>query len=404
MTAERGGGVGVADERASFGIDTLAVRAGQIRTPEGEQSEPIFATSSFTFASAAQAAARFAGREPGNIYSRFTNPTVRVFEERLAALEHGQRCVATASGMGAILTTILALLKNGDHVVCSRSVFGTTVTLLQNIVAKFGVDTTFVGLTDYAAWAAAIRPQTRLLLVETPSNPLTEIADVARLAELAHARGCLLAVDNCFLTPALQQPLLMGADLVIHSATKYIDGQGRCVGGAVVADAQLGEAVFGAVRNGGCSMSPFNAWVFLKGIETLGLRMKAHSARAMDLATWLESQALVTRVYYPGLASHPQHELAGRQQQGFGGIVAFEVRGGRGAAWKVIDAVRIFSITANLGDAKSTITHPATTTHWRLTDAERQSAGITEGLIRLSVGLEDVDDLIDDLEQAMRHA
>ena len=385
-----------------YEIDTLAVRAGHVRTQEGEQSEPMFLTSSFTFKSAAQAAARFKGDEPGNIYSRFTNPTVRIFEQRLAAMERGERCVGTASGMGAILTMCLGLLKAGDHIVCSQSVFGTTVTLLQNLLPKFGVQTSFVPLTNYDAWLDAIRAETRLLFLETPSNPLTEIADIARLAEIAHGKGCSLSVDNCFLTPALQLPLKLGADLIIHSATKYLDGQGRCVGGAVVGPEKLvGEAVFGVIRNGGISMSPFNAWVFLKGLETLGLRMQAHSERALELASWLEAQPAVKRVHYPGLKSHPQHELAQRQQLGFGGIVAFEVDGGRAAAWKVIDSVRIFSITANLGDTKSTITHPATTTHWRLTDAERDRTGISEGLIRLSVGLENVDDLTKDLHAAL---
>ncbi len=390
------------DPRDHFDIDTLAVRAGQVRTQEGEQSEPIFLTSSFTFASAAQAAARFRGDEPGNIYSRFTNPTVRTFEQRLAAMERGERCVATASGMGAILTLCLGLLRAGDHVVCSQSVFGTTVTLLANLLGKFNLHTTFVPLTDYSSWQAAIRPETRLLFLETPSNPVTEIADIARLAEIAHGRGCLLVVDNCFLTPVLQLPLKLGADLVIHSATKYLDGQGRCVGGAVVGPEKLlGEAVFGAVRSGGASMSPFNAWVFLKGLETMALRMQAHGERSLELAAWLESRRGIRRVYYPGLKSHPQHELARQQQTGFGGIVAFEVEGGRAAAWQVIDAVHIFSITANLGDTKSTITHPASTTHWRLSQAERERSGITEGLIRLSVGLESVNDLKRDLAAAL---
>jgi O-succinylhomoserine sulfhydrylase len=385
-----------------YEIETLAVRAGQVRTQEGEQSEPIFLTSSFTFKSAAEAAARFRGDQPGNIYSRFTNPTVRTFEQRLAAMERGERCVATSSGMSAILSMFLGLLKSGDHIVCSQSVFGTTVTLLQNLMARFGVSTTFVPMTDYNAWVAAILPQTRLLFLETPSNPLTEVADIARIAEIAHNAGALFAVDNCFLTPALQLPLKLGADIVIHSATKYLDGQGRCVGGAVVGSEKLlGEAVFGVLRNGGTTMSPFNAWVFLKGLETLSLRMDAHSARALELASWLETQPGVRRVHYPGLESHPQHELASRQQKAYGGIVSFEVEGGRDAAWKVIDAVRVFSITANLGDAKSTITHPATTTHWRISEAERARAGITDGLIRLSVGFESIADLKQDLANAL---
>lgn len=382
-----------------YGFDTCAVRAGQVRTGEGEQSEPIFPTSSYTFRNAAEAAARFAGIEPGNIYSRFTNPTVRTFEQRLAALEGGERCVATSSGMAAILSTCMALLKAGDHIVSSHAVFGTTTVLFNNYLAKFGVETTFVPLTDLAAWERAIRPRTRLLFLETPSNPLTEIADVRALAELAHSRSCLLVVDNCLCTPALQQPLKLGADIVIHSATKYLDGQGRCVGGAVIGGEQLvGVDVFGFLRTAGPSMSPFNAWVFLKGLETLRLRMEAHSLNAQRLAEWLEGQPDVVRVHYPGLHSHPQHELARRQQRGFGGIVSFEVAGGQPAAWKLIDATRLISITANLGDTKSTITHPASTTHGRLTPEARATSGITDGLLRISVGLEDIEDLKADLQ------
>jgi O-succinylhomoserine sulfhydrylase len=386
------------DDFDDWGFDTLAVRAGQRRTSEGEHSEAIFPTSSYVFASAAEAAARFSGEKPGNIYSRFTNPTVRVFEERLAALEGGARCVAFASGMSAILATAMSLLKAGDHVVASRAIFGTTTILFQNYLGRFGVETTFVPLTDYAAWEKAIRSNTRLLFIETPSNPLTEVADIPRLAELAHRRGALLVVDNCFCTPAQQLPLRLGADIVIHSATKYLDGQGRCVGGAVVGDAErVGKDVFGFLRTCGPTMSPFNAWVFLKGLETLSLRMKAHSAGAQALAEWLERQPQVARVYYPGLASHPQHELARRQQSGFGGIVSFELKGGKDAAWKLVDATRMISITANLGDTKSTITHPATTTHGRLTPEQRAEAGISDGLLRVSVGLEDVEDLKRDL-------
>ena len=395
-------GVGVIGSADEWGLDTRAVRAGQVRSSEMEQSEPIFATSSFVFANAAQAAARFSGQEPGNIYSRFTNPTVRVFEERLAAMEGGERCVGTASGMGAILSTCLALLKDGDHIVSSRAIFGTTVGLFNNILAKFGVLTSFVPLADYAAWEAAIRPETRILFLETPSNPLTEIADIERLAGIAHGHGALLVVDNCFCTPALQLPLSLGADLIIHSGTKYLDGQGRCVGGAVIGTkATVGEAVFNCLRSGGASMSPFNAWVFLKGLETLGLRMRAHCEHAMQVAAHLERHPRVSRAYYPGLSLHPQHALARRQQRGFGGIVSFDVPGGREEAWRVIDRVRIFSITANLGDAKSTITHPATTTHGRLSVEERAEAGIGESLIRLSVGLEDPDDLCRDLDRAL---
>jgi O-succinylhomoserine sulfhydrylase len=384
------------------GFDTLAVRAGQQRTGEGEQSEPIFPTSSYVFASAAEAAARFAGEQPGNIYSRFTNPTVRTFEQRLAALEGGESCVATASGMAAILTTCAALLKAGDHVVCSRSVFGTTTVLFSTYLAKFGIETDFVELSNLEAWERAIRPETCLLFLETPSNPLTELADIAALSGLARERDCLLVVDNCFCTPALQRPLELGADIVIHSATKYLDGQGRCIGGAVVGDAELvGKDVFGFLRTAGPSMSPFNAWVFLKGLETLSLRMQRHCDSALELAAWLEQQPAVERVYHPGLESHPQHALASRQQQGFGGIVSFEVQGGKDAAWRVIDATRVFSITANLGDTKSSMTHPATTTHGRLSPEQRQAAGISDGLIRLAVGLESVDDLRADLERGL---
>lgn len=381
---------------------TLAVRAGQVRTAEAEHAEPIFTTSSFVFANAAQAARRFAETEPGNVYSRFTNPTLRCFEERLAALEGGESCVGTASGMGAILTTCMALLRAGDHVVCSASVFGSTITLLNRYLAKFGVGTTYVATDDTAAWAAAVRPETRLFLLETPSNPLATIADIAALAAIARSHGILLAVDNCFCTPALQRPLALGADIVIHSATKYLDGQGRCVGGAVVGSRErVGQDMFAFIRAAGPSMSPFNAWVFLKGLETLGLRMHAHSAAAMTVARWLETQPAVRKVHYAGLPSHPQHELAARQQSAFGGIVAFEVEGGRAAAWRVIDATRLISITANLGDTKTTITHPATTTHARITPEERARAGIVEGLLRISVGLEDVEDIERDLARGL---
>jgi len=386
-----------------WGFDTRAVRAGVHRTQEGEHSEAIFPTSSFVFESAAEAHARFSGEKPGNIYSRFTNPTVQAFEERLAALEGGERCVAMASGMAAILSVGMALLKAGDHVVCSRNVFGPTVLLFNNYLGRFGVETTFVSLTDYAAWEKAIRPNTRFLFIETPSNPLTEIADIPRLAAIAHKAGALLVVDNCFCTPALQLPLKLGADIVIHSATKYLDGQGRCIGGAVVGDAErVGKDVYGFMRTCGPSLSPFNAWVFLKGLETLSLRMQAHCAGALALAQWLEQQPRVQRVYYPGLASHPQHELAKRQQSGFGGIVSFELKGGKEAAWKLIDSTRLLSITANLGDTKSTITHPATTTHGRLTPEQRADAGIGDGLIRVSVGLEDIGDLKRDLATGLQ--
>jgi O-succinylhomoserine sulfhydrylase len=383
-----------------FDFDTRAVRAGQQRTLEGEHSEAIFPTSSYVFGSAFEAAARFSGDQPGNIYSRFTNPTVRTFEERLASLEGGERCVATSSGMAAILATCAGLLKAGDHIVSSRSIFGTTTVLFSTYLAKFGIETTFVPLADVQAWRDAIRAETRLLFLETPSNPLTEIADIAALAALSKEKNCVLAVDNCFCTPVLQRPLELGADIVIHSATKYLDGQGRCVGGAVVGSEELvGKDVYGFLRTAGPTMSPFNAWVFLKGLETLPLRMKAHSASALVLAQWLEQQPQVARVYHPGLASHPQHELAKRQQDDFGGIVSFELKGGKEEAWKVVDATRVFSITANLGDTKSTVTHPATTTHGRLTPEQRDAAGISDGLVRLAVGLESVSDLQADLER-----
>ncbi len=383
-------------------FETLAVRAGQVRTQEGEQSEPIFPTSSFTFDSAAEAAARFSGDSPGNIYSRFTNPTVRTFEQRLAALEGGESCVATASGMAAILSACMALLQAGDHVVCSRSVFGTTIVLFNTYFTKFGVEVDYVDLDDLSAWEAAVKPNTRLFFLETPSNPLTQLVDIQALAEVAHGHEVLLVVDNCFCTPALQQPLSLGADLVVHSATKYLDGQGRCIGGAVVGDSErVGKEVYGFLRTAGPTMSPFNAWVFLKGLETLSLRMRAHSENALALAQWLEAHPQVERVHYPGLASHPQHALAKRQQRGFGGLLSFELKGGKDDAWQVVDATRIVSITANLGDTKTTVTHPATTTHGRLTPEQRQAAGISDGLIRISVGPEHIDDLKADLARGL---
>lgn len=387
---------------AHWGFETAAVRTGQVRTPENEHNDPIFATSSFVFDSARQAAARFSDQEPGNVYARFTNPTVRAFEDRLAALEAAEHAVATSSGMAAILTTCLALLRSGDHVVASHSLFGATISLFTNILARFGVQTSFVPLTDVTAWERAIRPETRLLFLETPSNPLMEVADVEALAGVAHAHRCLLLVDNCLCTPALLRPLELGADIVIHSGTKYLDGQGRCVGGAVVTrDPLLRSEVFSVLRTAGPSMSPFNAWILLKGLETLRLRMQAHSARATELAGWLAQHPAVARVHYPGLASHPQHALAAGQQSGFGGVVSFEVRGGREEAWCVIDATRFISITANFGDAKSTITHPATTTHARLAPEQRAQAGVGEDLLRVSVGLEDVEDIKRDLSRGL---
>ncbi len=381
--------------------ETLAVHAGTVRSQFGEHSEAMFLTSSFVFENAAQAAARFIGEQPGNIYARFTNPTVTMFEERLAALEGAEQCVATASGMAAILACVMGLLKAGDHVVASQSLFGATVNLFNNIIKKFGVETTYVSATDVEAWQAAVRPNTRLFFLETPSNPLTEISDIAAIAKVAKACGALLAVDNCFCTPILQHPLELGADIVIHSATKYIDGQGRVLGGAVLGDKKLLEGVYGFLRTAGPTMSAFNAWIFLKGMETLKLRMDAHSANALALATWLEKQPNVARVFYPGLPSHPQHALAMRQQKTGGGIVSFEVKGGKEAAWRVIDHTRLLSITANLGDTKTTITHPASTTHARISPEARAAAGITDGLIRIAVGLEAVVDIQNDLARGL---
>ena len=394
--------IGQADTPAGWGEATLGIRAAELRSAEMEHSPAIHLTSSFVFNSAAEAAAVFSGERPGNIYSRFTNPTVRAFEQRLAALEGGESCVATASGMAAILSLCLALLKSGDHIVASRTLFGSTITLFNTIMARFGVTTSYVDPAAPAAWAAAMTPATRLLFVETPNNPLGDLADIRALAEVAHAGGALLAVDNCFLTPALQQPLKLGADLVVHSATKYLDGQGRCMGGAVVGDAQrVGKEVFGFLRTAGPTLSPFNAWVFLKGMETLALRMRAHSESALALARWLRGQPAVEQVYYAGLPDHPQHALGLMQQSGFGGIVSFEMRGGREAAWRVIDSVRLLSITANLGDTRTTITHPASTTHGRLPAEAREAAGIREGLIRVAVGLEDLKDIQADLARGL---
>ena len=388
---------------ASAGFATRAVRDGQTRTHEDEHSEAIFPTSSYVFSSAAEAAARFSGEQPGNIYSRFTNPTVRTFEERLASLEGAECCVATASGMAAITATFLGLLKTGDHIVSSRSIFGSTTILIDNIIDKLGIKTSYVELSDLSAWEQTIKPETKILFLETPSNPLTELVDIKALAAIAHQHDCLLAVDNCFCTPALQQPIALGADIVIHSATKYIDGQGRCIGGAVCGTKEIvGGGVYGFLRSAGPSMSPFNAWVFLKGLETLKLRMGAHSTSALELARWLEQQDEVEHVFYPGLESHPQHALAKAQQSDFGGLLSFELKGGQEAGWKLIDATQLLSITANLGDAKTTITHPATTTHGRLTVEQRAEAGISDGLIRIAVGLEDIEDIKADLLRGMR--
>jgi O-succinylhomoserine sulfhydrylase len=377
--------------------ETLAVHAGTVRSQFGEHSEALFLTSSFVFENAAQAAARFIGEQPGNIYSRFTNPTVTMFEERLAAMEGAEQCVATASGMSAILACVMGVLKAGDHIVASRSLFGATVNLFNNIIKKFGVETTYVSATDVAEWKAAVRPYTKLFFLETPSNPLTEISDISAIAAVAKQCGALLAVDNCFCTPILQHPLQLGADIVIHSATKYIDGQGRALGGAVLGSKKNMESVYGFLRTAGPTMSPFNAWVFLKGMETLKIRMDAHCANALELARWLEAQPNVARVFYPGLPSHPQHKLAMKQQKSGGGIVSFEVKGGKDRAWRVIDNTKLLSITANLGDTKTTITHPASTTHARITPEARAAAGITDGLIRIAVGLEAVCDIQADL-------
>ena len=381
-----------------YAFATRSVRAGQIRTEEGENAEPIFATSSFVFKDAAQAAARFAQDEEGNVYSRFTNPTVRTFEQRLASLEGGEVCVATASGMAAILATCLGLLQSGDHVISSRSIFGATRLLFNNIMAKFGVTFDFVSAVDIDEWQRALTPQTKMLFLETPTNPLTEITDISALAEMTEKHEAAVVVDNCFCTPALQLPFLLGADLVIHSATKYLDGQGRCVGGAIVGDEErVGEKIFSVLRSAGPTLSPFNAWVFLKGLETLDLRMQAISTSSNILARWLVQQPAVERVYYPGLESHPQYELARVQQKAAGGIVSFEVTGGKEAAWRLIDATRFLSITANLGDTKTTITHPASTTHSRWSPEERMEAGINDSLVRVAVGLEDIEDIQSDL-------
>ncbi len=389
------------DNKPDLQIDTLAIRTGHDRTPLGEHSEPLFLTSSYVFDNAEEAALRFSGERPGNVYSRYTNPTVAAFETRIAALEGAEQAVATSSGMAAILTTCLGLLKAGDHILCSKSVFGATNVLLEKYLGKFGVETTFVTADDLTAWHDGIRPETRLLFLETPSNPMAEILDIAALGQLARANNALLAVDNCFCTPALQRPLQLGADIVIHSATKYIDGQGRCLGGVVAGRAEQMAEVLAFVRSAGPSLSPFNAWVMLKGLETLSLRMQAHCANAQALAEWLQQQPAVEKVFYAGLADHPGHALARKQQSGFGGVLAFRVKGGRAEAWQVIDRVKLLSLTANLGDTKTTIVHPATTTHGRLSEPQREEAGITENLIRISVGLEDFRDIRDDLAQAL---
>jgi len=386
----------------NYDIETLAVRAGIARSQFNEHSEALYLTSSFVFENAAQAAARFQGNEPGNIYSRFTNPTVTAFQERLAAMEGAESCVATASGMSAILTTAMALLKSGDHVVSSSGVFGATVQLFSTVLSKFGVETTYVDGPALADWRAALRPKTRFLYVETPSNPLTEVFDIRALADLAHEAGSVLVVDNCFCSPALQRPIDLGADLVVHSATKYLDGQGRVLGGAILGRRELVmDGIYGFLRTAGPSLSPFNAWVLLKGLETLRIRMEAQSRTALELARWLEAHPRIRKVYYPGLPSHPQHGLASSQQRSGGAVVSFEVKGGREDAWKVVDSTRMISITANLGDTKTTITHPATTTHGRISPEARARAGITESLLRIAVGLESAGDIRADLERGL---
>lgn len=383
--------------------ETLALRSGVHRSQFNEHSEAVYLTSSFVFESAAQAAARFSGEEPGNIYSRFTNPTVTAFGERLAAMEGAEACVPTSSGMSAILACVMGLLSAGDHIVASQSLFGSTVNLFNNILKKFDVETSFVSATDISTWESAVKPNTKLFFLETPSNPLTEISDISELAKAAKKAGAWLAVDNCFCTPILQKPLELGADIVIHSATKYLDGQGRVLGGAVLGSRELmmEGGVFAFLRTAGPTLSAFNAWVILKGMETLKVRMDAHSRNALQMAQWLEAHPSVNRIFYPGLSSHPQFELAKRQQSTGGGIVSFEVKGGKDAAWRVIDETRLISITANLGDAKSTLTHPATTTHGRISQDARDAAGITDGLLRLAVGLEAVEDIQADLARGL---
>ena len=389
----------MADIIKTPGFDTLAVRAGQLRSDFQENSETLFLTSSFVYKNAAEAARKFALEEPGYIYSRFTNPTVTMFQDRLAALEGAEACVATSTGMAAIAATVMGLLKGGDHIISSRSVFGTVVPLFDQICKKFGVDTTWVSASNVDEWRAAVRPNTRLLFCETPSNPLAEICDIAAIADIARKANAVFAVDNCLLTPALQRPLEQGADLVIHSATKYIDGQGRVLAGAVCGSKKLIEPIYGFVRTAGPAISPFNAWICLKGLETLRIRMDAQSASALKLAQWLSSRAEVTQVHYAGLPTHPQHALAQRQATAQGAVVSFEVAGGREAAWRVIDAVKMISITANLGDTKTTITHPATTTHARVSQAERDASGISSGLLRVAVGLENIEDICADLQR-----
>lgn len=389
----------------SCAIETLALRSGQIRSAEREHSEPLFATSSFVFDSAEQAAALFADDEQGNIYSRFTNPTVAAFERRLAAMENATCCIATSSGMAAICGLVLSTLKPGDHIIASWEMFGSTVSLFNKVFSRFNIDLTLVTVDDTDAWRQAVTPHTRMLFLETPSNPLCRVGDIAALAAIAHDADAVLVVDNCFCTPVLQRPLTLGADVVIHTATKYIDGQGRCVGGAMVTnDAQIHDRFFAMLRTTGPSMSPFNAWVFLKGLETLPLRMRQHCANAMEVARWLERNPDVQEVFYPGLTHHRGHNLSSQQQSDYGGVVSFRIGGERSRAWKLINATSMLSITANLGDARTTITHPASTTHARISADERSQAGVTEDLVRLSIGLENAGDIISDLERGLSTA
>ena len=387
----------------NFGFNTKAIRSGIVQSDFQEHSEPLFLTSSFTFKSAEEAAARFSGEEQAHFYTRVSNPTITTFQERLASLEGGEMCLATSTGMSAILAVLLGRLKAGDHVLASRSIFGTSTILFTNIISKFDIDFDFVDLSDLNAWQKGIRPNTKLLFAETPSNPTTELVDINALAKIAHQHGALLVIDNCFCTPALQKPLALGADIVVHSATKYLDGQGRCMGGAIVGNKDIiGDSIFAVLRSGGVTMSPFNAWVFSNGLETLNLRMKAHCENSLALAIWLEEQEQIEKVYYPGLESHPQHALAKTQQSGFGGIVSFVVKGGKDAAWKIVNNLQMLSITANLGDTKSTVTHPASTTHGRLSQEQRDDALIDDGLLRISVGLEDIADIKADLARGMK--
>lgn len=388
-------------DKKDYQTETWAIRGGINRSEQGEHSELMYLTSSYLFEDAAQAAERFSGEEEGNVYSRYTNPTVKAFEDRLALMEGAEACVATSSGMAAILSTCMALLQSGDHIVCSRDVFGSTTVLLNKYLARMGIETTYVGLTDLDGWKSACQDNTKLFFLESPSNPLCEVADIPALAKIAKQQGAWLVVDNCFATPILQKPLELGADIIIHSATKYIDGQGRCLGGAVLGKKEDMQEVVGFLRSCGPCMSAFNAWVFLKGLETLGVRVRAHCENAQALAEWLQQHAKVEQVFYAGLPEHKGHKLASEQMSGYGGVLSFRVKGGKQEAWKVIDSTELLSLTANLGDAKTTIVHPATTTHGRITEEERAAAGITDNLIRIAVGLEHIEDIKADLAKGL---